>query len=187
MYVTREVKRFLRGRIYVEDGYCAVEQDTRLAVFNWQGNVNGGLKSIYAGVSRKERTYSVSDSAEAYHQFLSCLGRVGRIAVFQEVPDTLGAFRKNGMGNIVLYAMEKDLYQENTLTITVFTARGLFSIPRLNRSLKLLEQQLFVVDGIEAETRATVKEYKKQRREEARQEETDAKNASLSQNRKIQK
>lgn len=203
MRVTREVRRFLRGRITVEEGIVIVLESARDAALGWQGAMNGSVNSVTLGVSRRERTYNVENSEEGFEQFLMCFSRIGRLAAFVEVPDAAGCFKRNGVGNVVLYALEKDLYGANSLTVTVFTGRGLLAPFRLNHAFRVLQNQLNTELGItemtpeekralqeeeKAERMARIQEEKFQRqqeREAARR--AKAEDPSLSKNRKIER
>ena len=138
--------------MYIENEICCATEDARDTVLSWQGATNGSVSSFILGISSREKTYSVPDSELGFKEMAACLARLGRLAVFREYPDAIGALKINGMSNVVLYVCEQDIMGENTLTVTCFTARGLLSGPRLKNAFRLLDRVVGL--NTEIETKA---------------------------------
>ena len=191
MKVNKEIKRFLRGRVYVQDGIIAVEQELKFALMNWQGFINGSVNTVLFGVSRREISFKVPDTEEGFMQIAQCFVRIGRIAALLDTPEVLGCFKKNGIGNVVFYTLEKELYGEGTMTVTMFTGRSPVSAVRLLRAEKTLMRQITEDMDITVMSKEERKELKAQMQPQEATEQQEAKekkketDASLSGNHRI--
>lgn len=148
MRVNREVKRYLLGRTYMDDGIMEVIDDTGEAIKSWQGSGNGATQSVLFGIASRRNVYNVEgDIDEQFTAFAQKFIYLGRLAAINSVPDAVGCYRRSSLGNPVLYTLEKEISGRNTLTVTCFTARSLVSFFKLIAAMKDFDEQLEAENG----------------------------------------
>lgn len=171
MRATKEVRRYLRGRVYVDDGVLVAIDDPRDAITNWAGAGTGAVSSVMMGVTRRETNYEFpegSDMDEKFNEFGYYLTHLGKIAVIDEVPNAVGCYRRMGAANPILYTLEKELNGPNTLTMTYFTPRSVISAFTISRAVRLFEECMS--EETEAVKKTITKEERKAGRAKSREE-----------------